>query len=192
MAPKTPTVIAAAEQAGGTHLDANFEQMFRVHYARLVSLLRFLSPDPDGAEDLAQDAFAALLVAQETSVIQEPAAWLRTTAVRRLINESRRRGNEVRALTRTSALPPPTTPSAPSTFDDPQLAAEVRRLPLRQRQAIALVYGEDWSTANAADALGCSEATLRVHLHRARRTLRKSAPPRSDANGGSPARKGHS
>ncbi len=37
---------------------------------------------------------------------------------------------------------------------------------------VALFYLEDRPSADIAAVLGCSEATVRVHLHQARRTLR--------------------
>jgi RNA polymerase sigma-70 factor (ECF subfamily) len=49
--------------------------------------------------------------------------------------------------------------------------AEVRRLPHRQRVAIALFYVEDRPVAEIAAVLGCAEATARVHLLRGRRSL---------------------
>jgi RNA polymerase sigma-70 factor (ECF subfamily) len=49
----------------------------------------------------------------------------------------------------------------------------VDRLSPQQRAAITLQI-EGLSTADMADVLGCSEATVRVHLHRAIGTLRKT------------------
>ncbi|MCH7845995.1 MAG: sigma-70 region 4 domain-containing protein, partial [Acidobacteria bacterium] len=49
--------------------------------------------------------------------------------------------------------------------------AVVRRLPRRQAQTVALVFIEDLSTSDVAEILGCAEATVRVHLHRARQRL---------------------
>jgi RNA polymerase sigma-70 factor (ECF subfamily) len=47
----------------------------------------------------------------------------------------------------------------------------VRSLPSRQRQAVALFYLEDWPTAEIARFLGCTETTVRGHLHRGRAAL---------------------
>ena len=66
------------------------------------------------------------------------------------------------------------------TAQDEELWAAVRRLPKRQAQCVALHYLEDRSTAEVAAVLGISEATVRVHLHRARThlatTLGEEAP----------------
>jgi RNA polymerase sigma-70 factor (ECF subfamily) len=51
------------------------------------------------------------------------------------------------------------------------LWAEVRRLPKRQAQVIALHYVERLTTAGIAALLGLSEPTVKTHLQRARATL---------------------
>ena len=48
---------------------------------------------------------------------------------------------------------------------------EVRRLPRRQAQAIALVYLNGLARRDVAEVLGCSEETVKTHLDRARKTL---------------------
>jgi len=49
----------------------------------------------------------------------------------------------------------------------------VRRLPERQAQAVALYYMEQYSVAEIADVLGCSEGTVKTHLSRARQAVAK-------------------
>ena len=51
---------------------------------------------------------------------------------------------------------------------------EARRLSPQQRAALVLQVEEDLSTADIARVLNCSEATVRVHLHRAVSALRKT------------------
>jgi RNA polymerase sigma-70 factor (ECF subfamily) len=75
---------------------------------------------------------------------------------------------EARALARLAGR---RTPADEVTVDDPTFWAAVRRLPRRQAQCVALHYLEDRSTAEVAAVLGISEATVRVHLHRARTDL---------------------
>ena len=53
------------------------------------------------------------------------------------------------------------------------LWAAVDRLSPQQRAAI-LLQMEDLSTSEIAGILACTEATVRVHLHRALSTLRKT------------------
>lgn len=53
-----------------------------------------------------------------------------------------------------------------------EVAAAVRALPARQREAFMLCHLEETSPRDAADILGLNAATLRVHLFRALRKLR--------------------
>ncbi len=55
-----------------------------------------------------------------------------------------------------------------------QLWTEVDRLSPQQRAALLLQVQEELPTAEIAVVLECSEATVRVHLHRALANLRKS------------------
>lgn len=104
---------------------------------------------------------------------ERPGAFARRTMINLASNERRRRGRERRALRRLMAAPDPewsdggpTTPVTPG-----PVWAVVAALPLQQRAAVGLRYLEDLTTAAIAEALGCSEATVRVHLHRAHRRL---------------------
>ena len=51
--------------------------------------------------------------------------------------------------------------------------AAVRRLPPRQRAALALRFYEDLPLADIADVLGCRVGTVKSNLHRGLATLRK-------------------
>ena len=59
-----------------------------------------------------------------------------------------------------------------------QIAAAIDQLPDRQRAVFTLCHVAEQSTSDVSAALGVSEATVRVHLFRAIRRLRKLlAPP---------------
>jgi len=53
-----------------------------------------------------------------------------------------------------------------------RIMAAIERLPLKQKQAGLLVWGEGFSHREAAGVLGCREATVSWHLHQARKTLK--------------------
>jgi RNA polymerase sigma-70 factor (ECF subfamily) len=80
----------------------------------------------------------------------------------------RRRATEARALLRLTARLEPTTDGHDP---DADLWTEVRRLPRRQAQAIALYYVYGRSVAEVARILECSEGSVKTHLHRGRTTL---------------------
>ena len=87
-----------------------------------------------------------------------------------------------------SATPesPPTDPVAPQPSPEARLlsgerqlaiSAAVEQLPDRQRAVFTLCHVAEHSTAEVGQALGLSEATVRVHLFRAVRKLRKLLEP---------------
>jgi RNA polymerase sigma-70 factor (ECF subfamily) len=52
----------------------------------------------------------------------------------------------------------------------------VRRLPPQQAKALLLRYVDDRTVAETATVLGCTEGTVRTHLHRARQALASALP----------------
>ena len=77
---------------------------------------------------------------------------------------------------------PPTDPVAPEPSAEQRLVsrertneitAAVESLPARQRTVFTLCHLAEQTTAEVSQALGLSEATVRVHLFRAIRKLRR-------------------
>ena len=60
-------------------------------------------------------------------------------------------------------------PSLPA--EDDEFWAQVRALPKRQAQVIALHYLEDRPVAEIAEILDCAEGTVKVHLRNGRLRL---------------------
>ncbi len=63
---------------------------------------------------------------------------------------------------------------------DSSLVAALRRLPVRQREVIALRLLLDLDTSTTAAMLGISSSTVTTHLHRAIDALRRDIPARDD------------
>ena len=49
--------------------------------------------------------------------------------------------------------------------------AEIKKLPLRQREAFLMRYWEDMDVAETAAAMGCSEGSVKTHCSRATHAL---------------------
>jgi RNA polymerase sigma-70 factor (ECF subfamily) len=147
----------------------SFEVFYRRELPGLVMLARALSGSAN-ADDIAQDAmFAAYERWDAVSTYDSPSAWVRKVCANRAVSALRRRSAEARALLRLQSRPQPAVPplsESSQTFWD-----EVRRLPRRQAQSVALFYVYDLSVAEVAATLGCSEGSIKVHLSRGRAAL---------------------
>jgi RNA polymerase sigma-70 factor (ECF subfamily) len=157
----------AAGLVGGTE---TFEAFYRKEYHAVVALAYALTGRAAVAEELAQDAF---LVAhrswEKVSGYELPAAFVRRVVTNMSVSFTRRLAAEARALARLASRP--STWSTPLPPDDADFWRSVRSLPRRQAQVLALRYLEDRPDIEIAHILGCSEATVRAHLHSGRRAL---------------------
>jgi RNA polymerase sigma-70 factor (ECF subfamily) len=147
----------------------DFDHFYRREYRAVVGLAYALSGSRIAAEDLAQDAFVAAHRSWDrVGRYEKPEAWVRRVVSNLSVSLFRTKVREGRALAR---LKPRSEylPQLPS--DDHHFWRAVRSLPRRQAQAIALHYLEDRSVADIAGILGCSESTVKVHLHKGRETL---------------------
>jgi RNA polymerase sigma-70 factor, ECF subfamily len=166
------------EEDGGAGPDSGFESFARRQRRALVAFAWTLTGDVGVAEDVAQDALHATWQAWDREGgLHHPEAWARQVVANRVVDRLRRAGRERRALDLVGALPDPTV-ELPTT--DHEFWDAVRALPTRQAQAIALHYLEDRSVADIAEILGCAPATVKVHLHRARRTLADTLAPTAE------------
>jgi RNA polymerase sigma-70 factor, ECF subfamily len=160
----TPAVRGHALTAG------TFGAFYRDQYHAVVALAYALTGKAAVAEELAQDAF---LVAYRNwgriSGYEVPGAYVRRVVTNMSVSFGRRVGAQARALARLASRTP--TWTAPLEQPDADFWRSVRSLPPRQAQVLVLRYLEDRSSAEIAQILGCSEATVRVHLHNGRLSL---------------------
>ncbi|MEO8106985.1 MAG: sigma-70 family RNA polymerase sigma factor [Actinomycetes bacterium] len=147
----------------------SFGTLFRREYRGLVAIAWGLTGSRETAEDIAQEAMLNLhkRLTKDTS-IENPTAYLRRTCSNLAVSWVRRRMAETRALLRTGA-PQGSAPALEAS--DELFWSEVRRLPRRQAQVIALFYGYDMSVADVASTLEISTGTAKTHLHRGRQKL---------------------
>lgn len=158
------------------------DPLVTAHYGRLRRLCRVLLGDPQEAEDVVQDVF---LKAHEAARFGQPpldwSAWLTRVAVN-ACRDRRRAGGWMRFRFHSTAVD-----DAPLATDglgpaDAALGAETRQriweafraLPRRQQEIFALRYIEEQSTVDVAAALGLSPGSVKRHLYRAIRRLRRA------------------
>jgi len=146
-------------------LRPGYEELFRTEYARVVGTVLSIVGDRADAESVTQDAFLKALVRWgRISRYDRPGAWVRRVAIRDAVRLAERRPAPLDEL---GAVADPIDRVA-ARLD---LARALATLPARQRAAIVLQHLAGWPTAEIAGALGCSESTVRVHLHRGRAAL---------------------
>lgn len=122
------------------------------------------------AEDLVAEAFARAWASwRKVASHPAPRAWVVRTALNIRVSWWRRRRREV---TLDQAGAGACAPAGDSQIDEVVMAA-LRRLPLRQRQVVALRLLLDLDTARTAAVLGISPGTVSAHLARAVAELRE-------------------
>ncbi|MFI8767997.1 RNA polymerase sigma factor [Streptomyces sp. R-07] len=141
----------------------------------MVRLALFLVDDLPTAEDVVQDAFAALCRAYGTSLdgLQDPGAYLHTAVVNAARSVLRRR--------RTARAYTPPHPGAGAPVDEGLLLAEEHRhvldalaeLTRRQREVLVLRYWSELTEAQIAQTLGLSRGTVKSTASRALDALEK-------------------
>ncbi len=147
----------------------SFSAVFRAEYRGLVAIAWGLTGSRDTAEDMAQEALLSLHRRLERGeTIDNPAAYVRRSCSNLSVSWVRRTMAETRALLRVGT---PQGSAPASDAENEGFWSEVRRLPRRQAQVVALFYGYDMSVADVASTLEMSTGTAKTHLYRGRRTL---------------------
>lgn len=155
-----------------------FDAFFGREYASLVALAHALTGSRSHAEDVAQEAMlAAYRRWDEVSRLDMPGAWVRRVCANIATSFVRRRVVEARAALRFRSRE---TDVIAIGADDEAFWVEVRRLPRRQAQCVALRYVYGCSVAEIATVLGCAEGTVKSHLARGKVTLAERLGERFD------------
>jgi RNA polymerase sigma-70 factor (ECF subfamily) len=160
----------ADETSWITRIPGPFEELFQEEYRQMAALAYALTGRWDVAEDLAQEAFLrAHRDWARVGAMEYPGAWLRRVVTNLAISRWRRLRSEAIVALRlhSEAAVPPPEPDHAAFWD------EVRGLPKRQRQVIALRYVEDLTVGEIARILGVADGTVKALLHHGRSRLRE-------------------
>jgi len=165
-----------------------FKAMYDQYYP---AVLRYAARrvGAEAARDIAAETFLTAWRRLDRVPAGQPLPWLYATARRCLANELRRRDRRERLdwriraeATRGQKVAGP----EPSEWVAGRLAVLAALAGLRpnDQEALRLIEWEQLDVAAAARAMGCSAATFRVRLHRARRRFAR-AMGQADGPGGS-------
>jgi RNA polymerase sigma-70 factor (ECF subfamily) len=152
-----------------------FEDCFRDHYAAVLAFALRRVGRRQLAEDLAAETFAVAWRRRER--VPDPALpWLYATAAKLLANQRRsmrRREDVEQRLTSEAAISAPQADPTEGLHQRTAFAMAFRRLNTAEREVLSLIAWDGLEPREAAVALGCSYAAVRVRFHRARRKLAK-------------------
>ncbi len=160
-----------------------FSDLYRGHYG---AVLRYAlrRTDPETARDVAAETF--LVVWRRLDAVPTDGdlviPWLYGVARRVLANteRSRRRAENLTMRLRQEGRAAVAPDAARAIVEAARLRAVLATLSEADQEALRLVGWEELDLAAAAQAMGCSRATMAVRLHRARRRLERAlGRPRS-------------
>jgi RNA polymerase sigma-70 factor (ECF subfamily) len=153
-----------------TGVDADFEDFYRSEARPLLGLCFLATLEREAAADATQEAMTRAWKHWADIAESNPRAWVRVVALNLCRSRWRRLARQTRLLPRMYTLD-----EAPAAFPNHELYAALRRLPVRQREAIALHYFADLPIAECARAMTLSVGTVKSHLARARQRLSTDA-----------------
>ena len=152
-------------------------ELFGVHHRRLVGLAALLVDDRQVAEDVVQDAFAALH--RHWRRLRDPnaaVAYLNRAVVngsRDALRRGRRAGRATLQLVPRSEELESAEQGVVARQEADRMWVSVTALPMRQRQVLVLRYYLDQSESEIAETLGISRGSVKQHASRGLAALAK-------------------
>lgn len=156
-------VVEAADVAPG--VDELYHHR-RLYFVRLALLL---VDDLPTAEDVVQDAFAALLRrhGERLTGLDDPEAYVRTSVVNGARSVLRRRRTARAYVPERESHVPPADEHVLLRMEHREVLDAMRRLTRRQREVLVLRYWSNLTEAQIAQTLGLSRGTVKSTASRA-------------------------
>ena len=157
------------------HVDGDFEVFYRGEAGSLLRLCFLATLNREAAADATQEAMTRAWKHWSDISQPNPRAWVRVVALNLCRSRWRQIARQTRMLPRMYTLD-----EAPAVLSNHELHAALRRLPPRQREAIALRYFADLPIAECARVMGLSVGAVKSHLARGRQRLGSDASIREE------------
>lgn len=158
--------------SGEAAVERAVREVYDAHFGRLVGWTTTLIGDRDLAHDVATEAFVKLMTHWHS--VQDPRAWLYTTAANQVRDHWRKRGREASAYEKFMAGTGRAVDVAQPGLDAATrmtVRDAVEALPERFRLVVLLHYFGDLSIAQVSVQTGKGEGTIKRDLHDARKLL---------------------
>ncbi len=153
---------------GGKVKTEDLDALYAASYRRLVVQMYAICGDLADAEDAVQEAFITAIRKRRTlQSVQNPEAWIRTVALRRL-HRAWRHAAVVRRHQAAECRPEPAAAPGP---EHVALVAALGQLDPAQREVVVLHHLADLSVAEIATDLDLPEGTVKSRLGRGRARL---------------------
>ena len=156
------------------------EGLIKAHQRSLYAYMLRLSGRPDVAEDIVQDAFVRVLMnLHRFDTRYRFSTWLFTIAKRLYVNACQKHRPVYDSEIVGSWNGNGDTPDAPASEFEVQTNARdaigdaLAELGEEQREIVILFHQQDWPIAMIADYMRMPEGTVKSHLHRGRRKMRR-------------------
>jgi RNA polymerase sigma factor (sigma-70 family) len=147
-----------------------FVSFFHERFTRTVVLLIAMGASRADAEDAVQEAM--VLAWRQWDSIREPAAWVRTVAVRAYMKQARGRGNRAVSLDEFTYELPADPDLGIFAEEQQHVLRLLRGLPAGQRTVAALFY-DGLTCEEIAELAGKPPVTVRSQLRHARNSLKE-------------------
>ena len=158
--------------------DKDFSSLYQTTLTPLRRYLASVLENTQEAQDIAHDAYLRTYNAMQGQEINQPRAFLFTTARRLALNFRIRRGSRMRpeentVLDRNAADTPDAAQITMARQEQEDVAAAISRLPEGCRTVLVLRNLDGLSHQEIAGRLNLSRSTVEKHLARALRLLRE-------------------
>ena len=170
-------LIREAKNGDGRAIEA----IIRAHQEALYAFILRMSGRPDVAEDVVQEAFVRVLKNLDRF---DPryrfSTWLFTIAKRLYVNMVQKRrptyDTETVNIQRGDAHAPSRISARTETMSNARALLETALTELneQQREIVLLFHQQNWPITAIADHLDMPEGTVKSHLHRARKRMRRA------------------
>ena len=159
-------------------------ELHGLHEAGFAWALGCCRGDREEAEDVLQEAYLKILDGRARFAGASAFKTFLFGVIRRTSFEHRRRswlrGLRLASWSRSAVA----APAAPAGIEEShsRLTETLEKLAARQREVLDLVFGHDMTIAEAAQALGISVGSARVHYERGKKNLRRTLGEWRDAS----------
>lgn len=162
--------------------EAEFREFYEANYGPVVAMVTAVLGDRDQAQDVAQEAFARALARwSRIGVYELPEAWVRRVALRIAVDFGRRLRRALRISVKLAAQRQTAQPGPGDSLGFSALGGALRRLPVREREVLALHYLCDLPVEAIARECGLPLGTVKTRLAAGRRHLEAELTRRPEA-----------